>query len=354
MTGGLRLPNLAAWGLGNIAPIQGVEPAAAPVAHFGSMAERSGGKDSTTGHWELAGVVVRTPFPTYPQGFPDDLMQTFMRETGCTGFLGNTTASGTVIIQELGAEHVRTGHPIVYTSADSVFQIAAHEGVIPLDRLYEICEIARTRVCVGRHEVGRVIARPFIGTEGAFTRTTNRKDFSLVPPEPTLLDLLQGAGFATAGIGKIDDLFAERGLTSSNHTRSNAAGIDELVRLSRATDTGFIFTNLGDFDTLYGHRNDPPGFARALEAFDAALPAIAATVRPGDLLIITADHGNDPVMPSTDHSREYVPLLCFSPGSRPGGPLGTRATFADVAATIGEYFGIRHSFPGTSFLSHIV
>jgi phosphopentomutase len=352
--GGLHLPHLASWGLGNIAPIQGVTPAVSPLAHYGSMAEKSGGKDSTTGHWELAGVVVRTPTPTYPRGFPDELMQTFMRETGCTGFLGNTTASGTVIIKDLGDEHCRTGHPIVYTSADSVFQIAAHEEVIPLPRLYEMCEITRTKVCVGPHEVGRVIARPFIGQPGAFTRTTNRKDFSLVPPEPTLLDRLPGAGSRTAGIGKIDDLFAERGLSTSNHTRTNAAGIEELIRVSRAMDAGFIFTNLGDFDTLYGHRNDPAGFAAALEAFDAALPALAATVRPGDLFIITADHGNDPVMPSTDHSREYVPLLCLAPGGRPGSPLGTRATFADVAATLGEYFGISNSFPGTSFLSHCV
>lgn len=318
------------------------------------MAEKSGGKDSTTGHWELAGVVVHTPFPTYPKGFPGDLMQTFMREAGCTGYLGNTTASGTVIIQDLGAEHVRTGHPIVYTSADSVFQIAAHEEVIPLPRLYEICEITRTKVCIGRHEVGRVIARPFIGKVGEFTRTTNRKDFSLVPPEPTLLDLLQAAGIPTAGIGKIDDLFAMRGLSTSNHTRTNAAGIEELLRVSRSMDTGLIFVNLGDFDTLYGHRNDPAGFAAALEAFDASLPALAETVRPGDVFIITADHGNDPVMPSTDHSREYVPLLCYAPGGRSGGALGTRASFADVAKTLGEYFGISNSFPGTSFLSHIV
>jgi phosphopentomutase len=350
----LHLPNLAAWGLGNIAPIQGVAPVAAPLAHYGSMAEKSGGKDSTTGHWELAGVVVGTPFPTYPQGFPAAVMDAFMRETGCAGYLGNCTASGTAIIQDLGAEHVRTGFPIVYTSADSVFQIAAHEEVIPLKRQYEICAITRTKVCVGQHEVGRVIARPFTGPAGAFTRTTNRKDFSLLPPEPTLLDLMQAAGYTTAGIGKIDDLFADHGLTTSNHTRTNAAGVEELLRVSKEIESGFIFTNLGDFDTLYGHRNDPAGFAKALETFDVSLPALAATVRPGDLFIITADHGNDPVMPSTDHSREYVPLLCYAPGGRPGGALGVRATFADVAKTLAAYFGISNSFPGTSFLSHIV
>jgi phosphopentomutase len=352
--GGLRLPNLAKWGLGNICAVQGVDPVAVPVAHCGRMAEKSGGKDSTTGHWELAGVVVAKPFPTYPHGFSAMLMQTFMRETGCKGYLGNTTASGTAIIQELGEEHVRSGFPIVYTSADSVFQIAAHEEVIPLARLYEICEQTRTKVCVGPDEVGRVIARPFIGSTGAFQRTTNRKDFSLTPPQATLLDVVQGAGFPTAGVGKVDDLFANRGLSTSNHTRTNADGIEELIRVSKHTDSGLIFVNLGDFDSLYGHRNDPAGFAKALEAFDAALPAIAETVRPGEMLIITADHGNDPVTPSTDHSREYVPLLCYAPGGKPGGSLGTRASFADVAKTLGEYFGTSTSFPGTSFLSHIV
>lgn len=352
--GGLRLPNLATWGLGILCPVQGVDPVTVPVAHVGRMAEKSGGKDSTTGHWELAGVVVSKPFPTYPEGFEPALMQRFMRETGCRGYLGNMTASGTAIIQELGEEHVRTGFPIVYTSADSVFQIAAHEEVIPLDRLYEICERTRAKVCIGPDEVGRVIARPFIGTEGAFQRTTNRKDFSLVPPQETLLDVVQNAGFRTAGIGKVDDLFANRGLSTSNHTRTNADGIRELIRVSAGHEADLIFVNLGDFDTLYGHRNDPVGFARALEEFDAALPAIAETVRPGELLIITADHGNDPVTPSTDHSREYVPLLCYAPGGKPGGTLGTRESFADVAKTLGEYFGTSTSFPGTSFLSHIV
>lgn len=351
--GGLKVPHLEQWGLGAIGAIQGVKPVTAPFAHHGRMVERSGGKDSTTGHWELAGVIVEQPFPTFPDGFPDALMQTFLRATGCKGFIGNCTASGTAIIGERGEEHVRTGHPIVYTSADSVFQIAAHEEVIPLPELYRICEITRHEVCTGDAAVGRVIARPFVGTPGAFRRTTNRKDFSLVPPAPTLLDRVQEAGYVTAGVGKVDDLFAERGLTTSDHTRTNADGIAGVIRLSRSMDAGLIFANLGDFDTLYGHRNDPAGFAAALEAFDAALPAITETVRKGDLLILTADHGNDPVGPGTDHTREYVPLLCLLPGGKGATDLGTRATFADVAKTLEEYFGLSGTFPGTSFLSHM-
>jgi phosphopentomutase len=351
--GGLTLPTLQALGLGNIAPIRGVAPAAKPGASFGRMAEKSRGKDSTTGHWELAGLVVEREFPTYPHGFPAPLMERFLSLTRCKGFLGNKTASGTAIIAELGAEHVRTGYPIVYTSADSVFQIAAHEAVIPLDRLYAICKATRDLVCVGDDAVGRVIARPFVGTEGAFARTTNRKDFSLDPPGTTLLDLLNGSGIETVGIGKIDDLFANRGLTRSRHTRTNDEGIAELIVQSEEMRRGLIIANLGDFDTLYGHRNDPRGFARALEACDAALPRLLETVRPGDLLILTADHGNDPVMPSTDHSREYVPLLCLAGGQQVGNPLGTRASFADIAVTIAEFFGIPSPFPGTSFLSQV-
>jgi phosphopentomutase len=352
--GGLRLPRLQQWGLGNIAPIHGVPPSPDPLAHFGRMAEKSDGKDSTTGHWELAGLVVEREFPTFPRGFPDSVMRGFLRVSGCGGYLGNKTASGTVIIEELGAEHQRTGFPIVYTSADSVFQIAAHEEVIPLVQLYAMCERTRTEVCVGPAAVGRIIARPFVGSPGAFRRTTNRKDFSLSPPSLTLLDILQGAGIATGGVGKVDELFAHRGFTSSLHTRTNAEGVEEIIRQSRTMDRGLVIANLGDFDTLYGHRNDPAGFARALESFDAALPAIEETVRPGDMLILTADHGNDPVTPSTDHSREYVPLLCYGGSGRTGGSLGTRTSFADVANTVADYFGVPHAFPGTSFLSHIM
>ncbi len=351
--GGLRLPVLGSLGLGNIVPVEGVRPVSSPRASFGRMAQQSLGKDSTTGHWELAGIVLAKEFPTFPSGFPGELMQRFLTVTGCAGFLGNTTASGTAIIEELGREHVRTGFPIVYTSADSVFQIAAHEEIVPLRRLYEICQLTRDRVCTGTNAVGRVIARPFVGTEGAFVRTTNRRDFSLDPPEPTLLDILQEHGFETAGVGKVDDLFANRGFRSSLHTRTNAEGVAELVARASRMKQGFIIVNLGDFDTLYGHRNDPRGFARALEEFDAALPSIIETLYPEDVLIITADHGNDPVSPSTDHSREYVPLLCFSPAQGQGHDLGTRGTFADVAKTVVEYFGIGDSIRGTSFLSQI-
>jgi phosphopentomutase len=354
VVGGLSLPVLGSLGLGNISAIRGVPPAAVPRASFGRMAPKSRGKDSTTGHWELAGLVLEKEFPTFPRGFPVSLMQKFLAVTGCKGFLGNKTASGTAIIKELGAEHVRTGYPIVYTSADSVFQIAAHEEVIPIPRLYEICTKTREQVCIGDSAVGRVIARPFVGTEGAFLRTTNRKDFSLNPPAGTLLDLLAANGIGTVGVGKVDDLFANRGLSRCRHTRTNTEGMEELVSRSAEMRRGFIIANLGDFDTLYGHRNDPPGFAAALEAFDASLPRLLETLRKGDLLLLTADHGNDPVMPSTDHSREYVPLLCVAGGRDEGTALGTRESFADVAATVAGYFGVRGSLAGSSFLPQVL
>jgi len=351
--GGLEVPHLAALGLGNIWPITGVAPATSPAASFGRMAQLSKGKDSTTGHWELAGLITGTPFPVYPQGFPADMMAAFLSETGCRGFLGNTTASGTAIIHDLGDEHIRTGHPIVYTSADSVFQIAAHESVIPLQRLHEICRITRDRVCTGRHAVSRVIARPFIGISGHFTRTAGRRDFSLEPSGPTLLDLLSANGIATTGIGKVDDLFARRGLAVMEHTRSNAEGIEALLKAMREPGGGMIMVNLGDFDTLYGHRNDPSGFAAALAEFDRRLPQILETVAPGDVLMITADHGNDPTTPSTDHSREYVPLLCFVRGGS-AAALGTRPTFADAGKTAAEFFGVSGSIAGTSFLKEVM
>ena len=351
--GGLRLPVLAGLGLGNISAIRGVDAAEKPKSLYGRMAQKSRGKDSTTGHWELAGLILQREFPTYPHGFPADLMRRFLSVTGCMGYLGNKTASGTAIIQELGAEHVRTGYPIVYTSADSVFQIAAHEEIIPLERLYQICRQTRDEVCTGEDAVGRVIARPFVETGGAFSRTTNRKDFSVDPPADTLLDLLASNGIETVGVGKVDDLFANRGLVRSRHTRTNAEGMDELVVRSGEMRRGLIFANLGDFDTLYGHRNDPQGFAAALQSFDARLPGLLETVGTGDLLILTADHGNDPVARSTDHSREYVPLLCVVGGREAGAALGTRSTFADVAATIAGYFDLRNSLAGTSFLSQV-
>jgi phosphopentomutase len=335
-------------------PIEGVHPAAEPAAWFGRMAERSRGKDSTTGHWELAGLVVEKAFPTFPSGFPAALMQRFLDVTGCGGYLGNRTASGTAIMKDLGDEHVRTGYPIVYTSADSVFQIAAHEEIIPLPRLYEICRGTRTEVCTGEFGVGRVIARPFNGESGRFTRTTNRRDFSLSPHGETLLDLLKSAGIRTASIGKVDDLFEGRGISDMHHSKSNEEGIAEIIGNASKGSEGLFFANLGDFDTLYGHRNDPAGFAGALERFDAALPGILATIGPGDYLIITADHGNDPVSASTDHSREYVPLLCYSPAGAAGArDLGTRATFADIGKTVAEYFGVPNALAGTSFLKSL-
>lgn len=352
--GGLRLPNLERLGLGNVGRIKGVRPVASPRASYGTMAEVSKGKDSTTGHWEIAGLILDKEFPTFPEGFPSGLLQQFCERTGSRGFLGNKTASGTAIIQELGAEHVRTGFPIVYTSADSVFQIAAHEEVIPLRRLYAICEMTRTDVCVGRFAVGRVIARPFVGTAGNFVRTTNRRDFSLEPVGTTILDVLSDAGIETVGIGKVDDLFAGRGLKKKLHTTSNEEGIRCIIEESKRMTSGLIFANLVDFDTLYGHRNDPRGMAAALESFDGQLPRILETVGKDDVLMITADHGNDPVTPSTDHSREYVPVLCFSGGKRTGEDIGRRATFADAGKTVAEFFGVRNTLAGTSFLDRVM
>ena len=351
--GGLSLPNLEAFGLGNIATIKGVKQVDAHRASYGKMAEVSKGKDSTTGHWEIAGLILKKDFPTFPKGFSESLLKTFCDKTGSKGVLGNKTASGTAIIQELGAEHVRTGFPIVYTSADSVFQIAAHEEVIPLSRLYEMCEKTRTEVCVDEFGVGRVIARPFVGTDGTFVRTTNRRDFSLEPSGPTLLDILSGSGIDTVSIGKVDDLFAGRGLRTKLHTKSNAEGIECIIRESRQMKSGFIFTNLVDFDTLYGHRNDPKGMASELSAFDRELPRIIETLDDEDLLAITADHGNDPVTPSTDHSREYVPVLCYSKTKPVGVNLGTRASFADLGKTIADFFEVGNSLAGTSFLSQL-
>ncbi len=351
---GLRLPHLQALGLGNIHPIKGISPVTSPSASYGKMKEVSRGKDSTTGHWELSGIILRNDFPSFPHGFPKDLLDLFLRETGCKGFLGNTTASGTVIIQQLGAKHLRTGFPIVYTSADSVFQIAAHEEVIPLDRLYEICRQTREHVCIGPNAVGRVIARPFKGIEGNFVRTANRRDFSLQPPDTTMLDVLTDAGIETVGIGKVDDLFAGRGLSKKIHTKSNAEGIEQTLQTARAMETGLVLTNLVDFDQLFGHRNDPQGFAGALEDFDKAVPEILSTLKQNDLLCITADHGNDPVTPSTDHSREYVPLLCLSPWQKVGKNIGVRNTFADLGKTVAEFFKLKNTLAGTSFLAEVV
>ncbi len=349
VVGGLQLPNLGKMGLGNILPLTGVPPEKSPIASYGKMREVSTGKDSTSGHWEIGGLKVEIDFPYYPDGFPQEIIDLFLEKTGLDGVLGNKPASGTEIIKELGDEHVKTGYPIVYTSADSVFQIAAHEDVIPLKRLYEICEIARNEVLVGKNSVGRVIARPFIGTSGNYTRTTNRRDFSIDPPSDTILDYAQKNGIETVAIGKINDLFAHRGISVGIKTKSNAEGMEAIIKTNREKEGAFIFANLVDFDVYFGHRDDPEGFHNALKEFDAKLPEILETFDESDALVITADHGNDPTTPSTDHSREYVPLLYYRKG-KPGKNLGTRETFSDVAQTVAHFFKINNDLQGISFL----
>ena len=352
--GGLNLPNMQRLGLGNIGPILGVSAIPKPEGCYGKMREVSRGKDSTTGHWEIAGIIVEKDFPYYPKGFPAEVVEKFKSATKINGILGNRPASGTQIIEELGDEHVRTGFPIVYTSGDSVFQIAAHEKIIPLTELYRICRIARDEVMVGKHAVGRIIARPFIGTHGAYTRTPNRRDFSLQAPGTTMLDLLFENDIPTVAIGKIDDLFSGRGLKEKIHTHSNAEGIEEIVKQSLAMNNGLIMTNLVDFDMLYGHRQDAKGMAGAIEFFDKQLPRILESVRGEDILMITADHGNDPTDNSTDHSREYVPLLTYSASGKKGVNLGIRSTFADAGKTVAEYFRVdAGQLAGTSFLNMI-
>ena len=354
---GLRVPTLESMGLGCIAPLTGINPVSAPLAMFGKMAEISRGKDTTSGHWEMAGCPLFEPFPVYPQGFPAEVIDAFCRYAG-TLVLGNKAASGTEIIAELGDEHLRTGYPIVYTSADSVFQIAAHEEVIPVSRLYELCLIAREKVMVGNHAVGRIIARPFIGSSGNFIRTANRHDYSVPPPDLTLLDRLTGAGYPVTGIGKISDIFAARGISRSFPTKSNRQGMDVLIELvSAGDDGGLVMANLVDFDSAYGHRNDILGYARALEEFDQQLKNLLSRMTESDLLLITADHGCDPTFPGTDHTREYVPLLAYTPEwrqkNRSGISLGIRQSFADLGATIADNFSLAPLKYGTSFLSQL-
>jgi phosphopentomutase len=353
--GGLRLPNLASLGLGNITDIKGVARVEKASGCFGKMAEVSEGKDSIIGHWEIAGIITQQKFPLYPKGFPKSVLETFLRVTGCSGYLGNMPASGTEIINELGDEHVRTGFPIVYTSGDSVFQIAAHQDVISLERLYEICEITREQVLVDEHRVGRVIARPFIGRSENYIRTPNRRDYAVKPPAKTVLDLLFENNIQTVGIGKIDDLFCGRGLQEKIHTTSNAEGIEEIIRAGRMMQTGFLMANLVDFDMLYGHRQDAKGYASALEEFDVKLPDIQKCISDGDLLVLTADHGNDPTDQSTDHTREYVPLLCASTSGKNNVNLGVRCSFADVGRTAAEFFGVggAQSLAGQSFFEEV-
>jgi phosphopentomutase len=348
--GGLRLPNLERAGLGRIAPLEGVTPVARPDGAWGALLPHSAGKDSTTGHWELAGVHLELPFPTYPRGFPPDLVEEFARRTG-RPVIGNVVGSGTEIIDRFGEEHQRTGAWILYTSADSVFQVAAHEGVVPLEELYRGCEIARAML-VPPHDVSRVIARPFEGAPGAYERTPRRKDFAVPPPRETLLDALEREGIERRGVGKVDDLFAGRGIRST-HTGGNAEGVAAILRALEEMEGGFLFANLVDFDQLWGHRNDVAGFHQALREFDAALPSLRSALREDDLLFITADHGNDPTTPSTDHSRERVPLLALGARVR-SVPIGERSTFSDLGATVGEWLGSRFRGRGTSFLGQIV
>ncbi len=350
--GGLNLPNLGALGLGNLTEIQGVPPEAQVQGAFGRLTEVSAGKDTTTGHWELAGVPLDKPFPLYPNGFPAELMAEFAVRIG-RGWLGDYPASGTEIIKELGAEHMATGKVIVYTSGDSVFQIAAHEEIVPLDELYRICQIAR-ELLTGDQAVGRVIARPFVGEPGNFQRTENRKDFSLTPPHDTILDVVKAAGKEVMGVGKIEDIFAHRGLTMSSHTGNNMVGVDAIIEYCQLSNEGLLFANLVDFDSLYGHRNDPRGYADTLEAFDRRLPMIKIAMRGHDVTLITADHGNDPTTSSTDHSRERVPLLAFGAHVKPNVNIGTRATFADVSATIADLLDLHWSGPGESFAREMV
>ncbi len=348
--GGLSLPNLEKSGLGNIIDINGISRVNNPVASYGKMTEVSNGKDSITGHWEIGGIKVEFDFPYYPNGFPKDLVDEFIKLTGIKGILGNIPASGTEIIKDLGEEHLRTGFPIIYTSADSVFQIAAHEEIIPLKRLYEICEIAREKILVGKDSVGRVIARPFIGEPGKFTRTTNRKDFSMDPVADTILDVLLQNGIQTIGIGKINDLYNYRGIKINKKTKSNIEGIQKIIESCVNEKNSYIMANLVDFDVYFGHRNDSQGFAKALTEFDLRLPDIINSLDDSDRLIITSDHGNDPTTPSTDHSREYVPLLYFRK-DKPGINLGIRETYSDVAKTAGEFFNVSNELKGKSFLN---
>jgi len=347
----LAIPSLAALGLSAAVPLAGVPVPPAPRASWGRMAERSAGKDSVTGHWELMGVVLDRAFPTFPHGFPPDLIAAFEAAIG-RPVLGNSVASGTAIIDELGEEHRRTGRPIVYTSADSVFQIAAHEAVVPVPQLYEWCRAAYTLAVEGRG-MGRVIARPFAGAPGAFTRTANRHDYAMPPVAETLLDRLQAAGVPVTAVGKVSDLFAGRGVSHAVPTASDDEGVTALCALMDAGTPGLLFVNLVDCDTLYGHRNDVSGYAANLERFDARLDDVLRRMRADDLLVITADHGNDPTTPSTDHSREYVPLLALTGAQRVGRSLGTRASFADLGQTLAAFFRVGELRHGESFLDQL-
>lgn len=348
----LALPNLQRLGLGNIRPLAGLPPVSDPIGSYGKCTLKSNGKDTTTGHWEMAGIILEKAFPTYPNGFPPRIIDAFIEKARVPGVLGNVPASGTEIMKELGEEHVRTGKPIVYTSADSVFQIAAHEEIVPIDRLYQMCEIARS-ILDGEDRVGRVIARPFLGsTAGNFKRTENRHDYAVPPPAENLLPMLKNAALDVVCVGKIASIYDSLGVTEDLTAKNNEQTVDQTISALKASSRGLIFSNLVDFDMLYGHRRDVEGYATALERFDQRLPEIMSAMREGDLLILTADHGNDPTAPGSDHTREYVPLLVYGQRARPGVDLGTRGSLADIGQTIAENFGLRLA-DGESFLSQL-
>ncbi len=349
---GLNIPNLEEIGIGKILKLPGVNYEIKAKASYGKMKEKSPGKDTTTGHWEMMGIILDKPFPVYKKGFTEEIIKPFEDSIG-RRVLGNKVASGTKIIEELGEEHMETGFPIVYTSADSVFQIAAHEEIISVKKLYEYCSIAR-KLLQGKHSVGRVIARPFVGKPGNFKRTANRHDFSLEPIHDTVLDLIKNEGLPVTGIGKISDIFAGRGLTDSIHTENNLDGINKTIEKMKKQKKGLIFTNLVDYDQLYGHRNDPLGYAGALEEFDKKLPDIIETLGKNDILIISADHGCDPTTESTDHSREYVPIIIYGKNIKGNVSLGVRETFSDLGATIAEILKTEKPKNGTSMLKKIL
>jgi phosphopentomutase len=354
-TTGVKLPNFEKLGLGNIEPLKSVDKCEQPLGSYGKMREVSAGKDSTTGHWEIAGIHLDQPFPTYAKGFPKDVIEKFCEKTGTDDVLANLPYSGTDVIRDYGEEHMKSGNPIVYTSADSVFQVACHVDVVPLEKLYEWCEYARNDVMVGEHAVGRVIARPFHGEPGSFERLSDdRHDYSMIPPKPNLLSLLQENGVKTYTIGKVIDLFAEEGFDQYRRTKSNAEGLSQTLSLmSAGINNSFVFVNLIDTDQKYGHRQDPHGFGESLQEIDRALPAMLNKLGEGDILIFLGDHGNDPTDNSTDHTREFVPLIVVNGSQKPGKDLGIRSTFSDVSATTLEFFKIENPLPGTSFLEKI-
>lgn len=349
---GLKIPNMLRMGLGNIKGMKALDTVREPTAAYGKCHELSNGKDTTVGHWEMVGIETKVAFPTYPEGFPKEVIEEFIQRTGVPGVLGNCTASGTEIIRQLGAEHAATKKPIVYTSADSVFQIAANVDVIPLERLYELCRIAR-EMLHGEHNVSRVIARPFKGTEGSYERTPDRRDYAILPPENNLLNHIKSAGLDVIGVGKIEDIFAGVGITEAVHTKDNMEGVDRTLEYMKKENQGLIFTNLVEFDSKWGHRNDPAGYGRGLEEFDVRLKEIMAALREEDILIINSDHGCDPTTPGTDHTRECIPVLVYGKKIRPV-ELGIRNSFADIGQTIAEYLGVEKILIGESFLDKLL